>query len=211
MPIQLRNALVCAALLSLTGCPPPAVYQTADTLKPGRWQVGGGIGTGSMRDDHQRVRILTGDLEFFARRGIGDNLDAGLRLYSAGLEASVKWRFKRGRWSMALMPGLAVLGTNKNPATTKAFHSFLTVPMLASRRLSSRWSISLGPKLSTGMYWPTTDYPSLGLSAGGYAMVALHLGNWRVMPEIDLARTIAGDVPIDGWAAHIGVGLAWQR
>jgi hypothetical protein len=204
--------VACAALLSAaTGCPPPTVYQTGDTLEPGQWQVGGGLGTGSMRDDEQQVRIPTGDVELFARRGIGANLDVGLRLYSPGLEASLKWRFKRDRWSMAVMPGLAVLATNENVLTTEAFHSFLTVPMLASRRLSPRWSVSLGPKAMTGLYWSTTSKPALGLGAGGYTMVALHLGNWRVMPEIDIARTIAGDVPIDGWAAHFGIGLAWQK
>lgn len=207
----LFRLVALAALASGLGCPPPAVYQTADTLEPGRWQVGGGLGVGSLRDDEQKTRIPTGDLQFFARRGLVPDLDVGLRLYSVGLEASAKYRFHHDLWSLAVMPGLAVLGTNENVVTTKAFHSFLTVPMLASRRLSERWSISFGPKVITGLYWSTTSEPTLGLQLGGYSMFGLHLGRWTVMPEIDLSRTVAGTVPVDGWVAHVGVGLSWQR
>ncbi|MBT8493823.1 MAG: hypothetical protein KJO07_12240 [Deltaproteobacteria bacterium] len=205
------DSLLLALVVAGLGCPPPAVYQSADTLEPGKWQLGGGLGVGSLRDDEQQIRVPTGDLQLFARRGVIPDLDLGLRLYSVGLEASVKYRFHRDLWSLAVMPGLSALGTNENALTTKAFHSFLTVPMLASRRLSERWSVSLGPKVITGLYWSTTSEPNFGLQVGGYSMFGLHLGRWTVMPEIDLARTVAGTVPVDGWVAHVGIGLAFER
>lgn len=208
--ISLAVVVVLSALAS-TGCPPPAVYQTADTLAPGAWQVGGGLGAVGFRDTEQDTRVPGLDVEVFARRGIQPGIDAGLRLYSMGLEGSVKWRVQEGTWSLAVMPGLSLLRSKESALTTNAWHSFATLPLLASRRLSPRWSVSLGPRAMTGLYKSTASDLELGAGLGGYALFALHLGSYRLMPELDLTRVVLGNVPVHGWVSHFGLGLSWSR
>jgi len=213
MRIDQTNAVfvLAACGLVLTGCPPPAVYQTADPAAPGDWQVGGGLGAVHLTDVEQDVDTLGADVEVFARHGVVPDLDVGLRLYSIGMEGSLKWRFWQGDWSLALMPGLAVSHTRQNNLTTEAWHAFATLPLLASRRLSEHWRLSTGPKLVSGFYRSKDGASDFGLSLGGYVMGCAHLSDFRLMPEVGLSRSVAGAVPVHGWTVNLGLGFAWQR
>lgn len=206
----MRILSTCILLLFVSACPAPAVYQSAKPLAPGDWQVGGGIGVVALQDVPQDSSLRGGNVEAFVRRGIKSEIDIGLRLYTVGAEASVKWRFFAGKWDLALMPAVAVARTQETQVTTNAIHSFTSLPLLATTSLSDRWSITIGPRLQTGLYKSDASSTSFGFSAGGLVMLAVKLGPIRLMPELDLSRTIAGDVPIDGWMSHLGVGIAWD-
>jgi hypothetical protein len=199
------------ALVVCAGCPAPAAYQTAETLAPGAWQVGGGVGVAQLRDVEQDTRIPSANLEVFARRGLAPNLDVGARLYTFGAEASLKWRFRNDRWAMAILPGVSFLRTRENALTTDAWHAFATLPLLATRQLSHRWSVTVGPKAVGALYWSAAGEPELGALLGAHTLLAFQVGSFRILPELDISRTVVGTVPVDGWITHLGVGLAWQR
>ncbi len=65
----------------------------------------GGIGVVRFQDKPQDSDLKTANIELFVRRGIVENLDVGLRLYTFSAENSAKWRFRDGAWGLALMPG----------------------------------------------------------------------------------------------------------
>src|SRR5262245_35777021 len=97
-----RAALIASSLLA--ACGPTGVYRTADPVPRGRWQIGAAVGAGTLRDTEQDTHVPTGHVELEARRGMTDDLDLGLKLYTVGLEANATWRLARRRWSFALAP-----------------------------------------------------------------------------------------------------------
>ena len=206
-----RSALgLSAAVLALAACPSPALYQTAEPLAPGQWQLGAAAGGTYFKDLPQQTGLPGANLEVWARRGVGKELDLGLRLFTVGAEISAKWRFIRGKRDVALMPALSALRTNESTLTTEANHGFASLPLIVSQDLTSDMSISYGPRVQAGYYQSTASSAHLSAALGGFIMLAYDLGPIVLMPEFDLSRTALGDVPVDGWTTHLGLGVSWS-
>ena len=204
-----RAGLGALLALLLCGCPSTTTYRTADPVAPGKWQVAAATGLGGMRDDEQDTRIPTGHLELGVRRGIVSDLDVGFELHTIGAEINATWRFARGEWSWALAPALAGVHTRESAVLTDAIHLFANGVVIASRRLSPRWHLALGPLAGWGLYWPETGGSAHGAWLGGFVNADLAIGKrWHLRPELGMYRVFAGEVPVRGSAINLGVGLA---
>lgn len=208
----LSKTVACGflGLLILSGCPSTSVYRSADPVAPGRWSFGAATGVASMRDTERDTQFPSGHLELSARRGLAQDLDAGVKLYVAGLEANATWRLHRGRWSWAVAPYLSGLRTKNTAVTVDAIHVFAGSAVVGSRRLSSGWKLSLGPSLGYGLYWPVTGGFAQGGSLGGFINGQWSISDaWALVPEMSAYKVVVGDVPLHGHAMQIGLGVAW--
>jgi hypothetical protein len=201
-----------AALLVVAagaGCPSLSAHQTAEPLPPGRWRAGGALALVGLRDVEQETRIPGLQLELSARRGLAGDLDAGVKLYGVGLELDLKWRFLDGATQLAVAPALDLARTAETALTSDALHLFVRLPLLATWRWGPR-QVTAGPSLLWGAFLPENGGHATGLMAGAFVNVAFRLGGgrWHLVPELDLYRTVAGEVPLDGAAAHLGLSLA---
>lgn len=200
----MRTLASAIVALALAGCPSLSTRQTANTLPPGDWQIGGAFDLYGFRDVEQDARIPAAQLELSARRGLAADLDAGLKLFVAGLEAGAKWRFRRGPWPLALSPSASVSRTTTTPLTTDALHLLVQLPLLVTH---GNWTF--GPKLFWALYWPVTGGHADGWSLGAHVSYDIRFRHrWHLQPELSLYRSLAGDVPVDGGSAQLGLGLA---
>jgi hypothetical protein len=168
------------------------------------------LGFVQFRDTEQDSLIPGAQVELGARRGLVDDLDVGLKLYLLGIQSDVKWRLRNGPISVAIAPAFDLSRTRETAITTDAAHLFVHVPLLVSYPSSPRWTITTGPKLMYGLYWPKNGGHAQGLSVGGLLGAAFRFrgGRWRLLPEVDLYRSVAGEVPVRGWSFHTGAALA---
>lgn len=195
------------AFVLLAGCPSTTVYRTAEPVEPGRWQVGGALGLGAFSDAEQDTRVPTGHIELSARRGIAEGIDAGGKLYTFGAELNATLRVYRGEaWSWAVLPSIGGLRSQENGLIVDAIHLFAGLGAVASRPLSDRWTLGVGPFVGYGLFWPETGGSAQGGWLGGFAHADLKLGaRWHLTPELGAYRVIAGEVPVDGGALSLGV------
>jgi len=204
--------LALAAALLLAGCPSVSTLHRADPVKPGRWELGAGVDGLLLRDVPQDTRAPSGQALVTARRGLFPDLDAGFRLYTAGLDASVRWRFFRGStWRVAVIPTLGSAKTAESQTTTEAWHLFAQLPVVFTRDLRRDWTLSCGPRLLWGLYYPEGGGHAQGTMLGAFVNVEYALSSrWTLVPELSLHRTIHGEVPVDGFVLHLGAGLLWR-
>lgn len=196
--------------LALAGCPSLSTRQTAETLPPGTWQVGAAIDLVAANDERYDWRAGGPSVEVTVRRGLGENLDAGLKLHVLGIEAGAKWRFHRGTWTLAVAPALGLSRTKNEGLTTDAGFVFVHATGLASRPLSKRWTLTLGPKLLLDRFEPATSGVAYGLALGALVGVDFRWGErgrWHLVPELNLYRVVAGSEPVQGGMLQGGVAL----
>jgi hypothetical protein len=199
--------IAASSLLVLAACPATGVYRTADPVPQGKWRVGGAIGGGVLRDTEQETRTPTLDLELTARRGVAPDVDVGARLSTGGLDLSATWRFSHRRWSWALAPSAGGLRTNDSGLSPPAMDLFAQAALVASRPLSRRWTLSLGPSLGGGFYFPESGGSATGLWLGAFAGAGVRAGCWWIEPELDLLGVVLGDVPVHGGGLQLGVAV----
>ena len=203
-------AVVCGLSLgALAGCPSTSVYRTADPVKQGAWQVGVSADLGAFSDVEQQTRSPAGSVELTVRRGLTDNVDLGVKLYTFGLEANATWRVRKRRWSWALAPYVAGLRTANTLGSTRALHLFTGSAVIASRPLSTRWTFATGPFVGYGLYQPETGGVAHGVWLGGFAHFDRAVGKRsHITPELGLYRVVVGEVPVRG--AAVRLGAAWR-
>ncbi len=190
------------------GCSSTTLYRGADPVDAGKWQVGAAIGAGVLNDTEQDTRLPTADIELHVRRGVAQDLDLGLKLYTVGVEANATWRVWAGNWSWALAPAVSGVRTPNTALLVDAVHVFSQTAAIATRALSPRWRLSLGPLVGGGLYWPETGGFALGAWLGGFVNAAVRVWQrWHIVPEIGLIRVFAGEVPVRGGVARVGVAL----
>jgi len=204
--------LACLAAFILTGCPSVSTLHRADPVKPGRWELGAGLDGLILRDVPQDTRAPSGQVLITARRGLFEDLDAGVRLYTFGLDASVRWRFYRGdTWRVAALPTLGTAKTSEAQTTTEAWHLFAQLPVVFTRDLGRAWTLSWGPRLVWGLYYPEGGGHAQGTMLGAFVNAEYALSRaWALVPELSFHRTIQGEVPVNGFVLHLGAGLLWR-
>lgn len=192
------------------GCPSTTVYRSADPVPRGKWRVGGALGLGGQTDRAQKTRSPSGHLELSARRGVSQNVDIGAKLYMLGAEANATWRIARGsKWSYAIAPSVGGIRTPENAVVVDAINLFIGINGVASRPLSQRWTLSVGPLSGWGLYWPETGGSAQGLWLGAFAAGEARLGTrWRITPELGFYRVVSGQVPVRGSALRFGAALS---
>jgi hypothetical protein len=196
------------ALALLAGCPSTTVYRTADPVPPGQWQVGGAVAVGGLRDTEQDTRAPTAAIELSARRGIAPDVDVGAKLYTLGAQLEATWRVHRGTWSWALAPHVGGMKTNESGAVVSAINLFVGSAAIASRPLSRRWTVGMGPLAGWGLYWPETGGHAQGFWLGGFVHADARLGRrWHLTPELGVYRVVLGEVPVRGSAIHLGAAV----
>ncbi len=209
--MRTRNLeLLALATLPLGGCASLSMKQAAEPLPQGRWEVSGALDAVGYWDLPQDTRALAPQVEVAARRGLGSGLEAGAKLYLAGLELGGKWRFyRRDRWAVAVAPAVAISKLREGTLVTDAFHTFGLLSLLLGYDLGPRSSVNFGPRTLYGLYVPRGGGSAQGVSAGAFVNLVLPLSErWTVLPDVNLFRTVAGDVPVDGWSLQSGVAFS---
>ena len=209
IPSHRTLALALALALALGACGSVTTYQSADVLPRGKWQGMIALGGGGFDDKPQQAKTPTVTAEVAARRGLGADTDVGLKLYTIGIEASIRHRLSQGRWSWALLGSLGGVKTDASSPTGAAGLTQLRLGAVATKRRSSRWAWNIGPMTTFSLLRPAG-----GGTAGG-AMFGAFVGfdwrfceKWHLIPELSLHVSVAGDVPVHGSVGMIGTGLA---
>jgi hypothetical protein len=193
----------------IAGCPAVATRQTADTVAPGKWQLGAGVDGVLFRDVEQDTRVPSLVVDVGARHGVSDNVDVGARLYTFGLQAGAKWRVARGDWRVALAPAADLARTSETQVTTDALHVFGHLPIIFGHDLSHKLGINFGPRATYGYYLPATGGEAHGMFVGAFGNLSIRLHKrWTLLPELGIHRSVAGEVPVRGWMLSLGSGIA---
>lgn len=205
MLMSIRSLL----LIALCACGSQTTYQSADTLPPGRWQGMIAVGLGAFADKPQDTAIPTGTVEIAARRGVGENTDLGLKLYTVGLELSIRQRLTHGTWSWALLGSLGGSISDETSATGKAALTQARLGAVATKRRSAGWAWNLGPTSTFSLWKPAGGGTAGGAMFGAFAGFDWRFGErWHLIPELSLHVSIAGDVPVDGSVLLLGAAFA---
>jgi hypothetical protein len=193
------------------GCGTYTTYQTAEPLDAGRWQVALASTAGRFSDVPSRAATPTMISEFAVRRGLGGDTDVGLKLFTFGAELGVRYRFFEGQWQWAALGAVSWARTEERFGTTDASQGQLRLGLAGTRRISSRSAYTLGPALTGSTIAFAGGGNAYGLLVGAFANVQRSLGDsrrWHLIPELSLHATAAGDVPVQGFVALLGVALA---
>lgn len=210
---SLASFIAGAALLG--ACPSTSVYRSATPVSEGHWRASAASSLGAMNDREQGSAFPTADLELAVRRGMSANSDLGAKLHSSGVELNGTWRLRdaggeEGGWSFALAPALGGVRVQESALSPDAIDLFAQLHGVASKELSKRWTLSMGPSTGLGVYWPVTGGSERGLWLGAFGNGEFRLSSrWHMIPEFGFYRVVAGQVPVRGGAMRMG--LAFSR
>lgn len=207
--LALRALALPMVAAMLAGCPSTSVYRTAEPVADGRYQLSAAAGGGVLRDREQETRAPSGAFELGVRRGVANDVDVGLKLYTFGLDAGATFRIvHKGAWSLALAPDVAIARTARTSLTTNAVHLFALGTLITTYRFSPTWALSFGPALGGGLYYPETGGHAAGAWLGAFVNLEARLGErWWLVPELSGYQVASGEVPLRGGVASLGIGL----
>ena len=201
----IRSALLIAA----TACGSVTTYQTADVLPRGTWSVQLAASVGGFNDTEQETKIPTGSFEIAARRGLGADTDVGLKLYTAGIEASVRYRISEGYWSWALLGSLGGMITDESSPAGAAGLTQLRLGAVATKHRSKTWGWNMGPITTFSLLRPAGGGTAGGAMIGGFVGFDWRFADvWHLTPELSLHVTAAGEVPVHGSVGMIGTAIS---
>jgi hypothetical protein len=201
--------IAAASIALLAACGSLTTYQSADTLPRGRWQVMAALGAGAFNDTPQETKTPTVTFELAARRGIGEDTDVGLKLYTIGIETSIRHRVSHGTWSWALLASLGGTITDEDSVTGEGGLTQLRLGAVATRRRTATWAWNVGPTMTYSLWRPSGGGIAGGGLVGAFAGFDWRFGgSWHLVPELSLHITAAGDVPVDGAVVLLGAALA---
>ena len=145
------------------------------------------------------------------RRGVGAETDVGLKLFTAGVEASARHRIVNGEWQWALLGALVYARSDEAGGRTESITTQARTSMVATRRTSPRWAYSFGPVLTASAITFAGGGSASGILVGGFANAAWSFGatrRWQLIPELSLHGSVFGDVPVDGFVSLFGLAVA---
>lgn len=155
----IRSAQLCALVVLVTACGSVTTYQSADVLPRGKWQGMIAAGVGGFDDRPQQAKTPTGTFEVAARRGLGGETDLGLKLYTLGIELSIRHRLSTGRWSWALLGSLGGVKTDETSPTGAAGLTQARLGAVATKRRSPTWAWNMGPMTTFSLLRPRAAAP----------------------------------------------------
>ncbi len=201
------SALACVAC-ALAGCPSTSLFRTAEPVAKGQWQITLAAAGGGLSDRESGASSVTGIAELGVRRGLTDDVDVGVKLYTFGLAANATLRWlHRGAWSASIAPELSIARTPRNATTTNALDLFAAVNAPVTWRASETWALTLGPSLGTGAYMPEAGGVAGGFWLGAVANVEAHVSRrWWLVAEVNGYNVVVGDVPLRGGFITAGLG-----
>lgn len=195
-------------VIALAGCGSLSTYRTAEPIARGHTRYDLAVDVGSFRDRDQDTRAPAAHVELAARHGVTATTDVTLKLYVPGAELGVQHALGGGRWRWAIAAALGGARTKEGGGSTDALYGHLRLTALATRRTSPRWAFTVGPVVTGGVFVPRAGGHAEGLLLGGFANAARRFGGcWQVVPELSLHVTAAGEVPVRGTVAQLGVAL----
>jgi hypothetical protein len=197
------------AALALAGCGTLTSYQTAEPVARGHVRVAAALTGGTFADTEQGTRTpsLQGEVE--GRYGVAANVDVGLKLYTVGAELSGRWRIVDGAWAIALLGAVGGVRNTDRALVADGLLVHARIGAVATHRTSARWAFSFGPALTASRYAFDGGGAATGVLVGGIVNAECRLGRrWRLVPELGLHATVAGEVPVVGWIGELGVGAA---
>ena len=206
----MRMFIPSLLVLVVAACGTLTTYQSAEPLPAGRWQGMAALGVGVYNDQAQATKTPTVPIELGARRGVGGDTDVGLKLYTFGVEASVRHRLVAGTWSYAVLGALGGVKTgHQYDAIPEAWLGQLRLGGVATRRTSSRFAWNVGPTATGSLWIPAGGGYARGVMIGVFGGFDWRFATcWHLIPELSLHRTIAGDYPVDQSAAMFGAAFA---
>ncbi|MEZ4365233.1 MAG: hypothetical protein R2939_02960 [Kofleriaceae bacterium] len=197
------------ASLAAAGCGTLTSYQSAEPVEPGRWRVAAALTGGGFADREQASRLPFAQAELEVRRGVAEDTDVGLKLYTVGAEVSGRHRLRAGRWQWAMAGAVGGIRNRDRALVTDGLLLHARATTIATRRTSARWAFSAAPTLTLSRYWFDGGGAASGLLLGATANAERRLGaRWRLVPELGVHATVAGEVPLVGFVGHLGVGVA---
>ncbi|MBK7074484.1 MAG: hypothetical protein IPH44_19525 [Myxococcales bacterium] len=200
-----RRSLI---VVGLAGCGSLSTYRTAEPIARGHTRYDLAVDVGSFRDRAQDTRTPAAHVELAARHGVTATTDVTLKLYVPGAELGVQHALGGGRWRWAIAAALGGARTKEGGGSTDALYGHLRLTALATRRTSARWAFTVGPVVTGGVFAPRAGGHAEGLLLGGFANAAWRFGGcWQVVPELSLHVTAAGEVPVRGTVAQLGVAI----
>lgn len=206
------------ALALLSGCVAISSVQTADTLGPGRLQVGLEPGVAGVAQQGPPSLVLAPAADVAVRYGVFERLDVGGRFGQSGLELQAKVMVTPAAWPVAVSLAPQLAGQLRFASTLAVTGQILNVglPLLIGVRLGPH-QLVLGPRLHLFSTLPADaqEGGSRLLAAGGSLGVALRVSRAvAVMPEVALLVPIAaqGTMPaIDTFTQLSGGPLVQAR
>ncbi len=203
--------LAAVAAAYCTGCPSLGLHQGTEPVAKGKYQLGASAGGALLYDVPQEQRTPAPSVELSLRRGVADDADVQLKLYTLGVDVGAKYRVLRGDWSMAVLPMLGASRFGDTTTTTRSLYIWGHLPLLVGRRLSPSAQINFGPRMLYGYFFPASGGSAQGLSVGGFFNVEMRMSDRvRLVPEFSLLAALGGDVPVRGWSAYLGPGLLFD-
>ncbi|MBL9013660.1 MAG: hypothetical protein JNL83_05770 [Myxococcales bacterium] len=202
-----RSAI--AIVLAAAGCGSVTTYQSADVLPRGTWSVALAASAGGFTDTEQETKIPTGAFELAGRVGVGGDTDVGLKLYTAGIEASVRHQIADGRWAWALLGSLGGVVTDEDSPVGAAGLTQLRLGAVATKHRSTTWGWNMGPIATFSLLRPAGGGTAGGALIGGFVGFDWRFADvWHLTPELSLHVTAAGEVPVAGSVGMLGVAIS---
>lgn len=190
-----------------SGCASVGVFQSADTLGRGRWELAAEVSS--------QAQASTDSLSLYpavgvaARVGVSEAVDVGARLGPSGFEGLVKVMLTpRGGTVVSLAP--TVGGTFSAPSGLILGTAQAALPVLIGVPLSPRVQLVFAPRLhdslfvlSAGQAGGTVNTFSLGAAVG----LVVRLRRFKLIPDVGFLAPIATTT----WRSDLPTGTAWVQ
>jgi len=198
--------LVLAVALAWAGCPSFSTLQTPRTVPEGELRFAALAGGAGALSDEEGPGPRSAQFELSARYGLSDSVDVGVKLYSLGIEAGVKWLMLRGPIDIAIAPAVSYASFDDQMGTSfNAFYAHL--PLMFGWNISDRVTLSFGPKLMFGYQFRSGDVVRDdlllidGMLVGLYVSVPIRIGRaFWIAPEVNAYTNVTngavGDITI---------------
>ena len=198
--------LVLAVALACGGCPSFSTLQTPRTVPEGELRFAALAGGAGALSDEEGPGPRSAQFELSVRYGLSDRIDVGVKLYSLGIEAGVKWLMLRGPIDIAIAPAISYASFDDQMGTSfNAFYAHL--PLMFGWNISDRVTLSFGPKLMFGYQFRSgavvrDDLLLIdGMLAGIYVSVPIRIGPaFWIAPEVNAYTNVTngavGDITI---------------
>jgi len=198
--------LVLAVALACGGCPSFSTLQTPRTVPEGELRFAALAGGAGALSDEEGPGPRSAQFELSARYGLSDSVDVGVKLYSLGIEAGVKWLMLRGPIDIAIAPAVSYASFDDQMGTSfNAFYAHL--PLMFGWNISDRVTLSFGPKLMFGYQFRSGDVVRDdlllidGMLVGLYVSVPIRIGRaFWIAPEVNAYTNVTngavGDITI---------------